>query len=131
MQFTLAAVVACLAASVSAVPSSIAAKRTAPSVTLSLINDQSGRNANAAIVADGGANHISQLFHGSAVDDMTANHDILATSAQLIAFPQGIECTLDLGATAFYFDDQATFVRLVQNINDPLNLSSAVFSCFV
>ena len=68
-----------------------AAQPSPPTVTLQLANDISGRNANKVITAAGNRYALSSLFAGTAVDN---NGQIEASSAQLVAFPNHVQCAI-------------------------------------
>ena len=133
MQFTIAAVFA-LAAAVSAAPSTIPAKRTVPSVTISLSNDASGANGAATILADGNPNQVQTLFQNSPLFVPQINDEILATSAQLTSFPQGVSCIFqNAGKTFATLNVDTSFVEFSTPNPQliPTRLSGTVLICEV
>ena len=78
MKSTLALVFGLFAASIYAAPAAVDA-RTGSDVTVSLINDQSGANAQVTISADGSDQSIKDLFGNTAIG---ATGNVLASSAQ-------------------------------------------------
>jgi hypothetical protein len=120
------AVCSLLVASVAAAPLEA---RTAPSVTFSLANDQSGANAAASFPADGTSRTIASLFGTSSV---ASNGHVWATSAQLTAFPQTITCALtNNGVTIADLSAERTFADVDGNPNAaiPVDLTGALINC--
>lgn len=83
-----------------------------PPVTLSLINDQTGQSATTTVIADGSRSSLAQLFRNSNIDN---NGRILASSAQLIDFVQGLFCVFQKGNIIIPINDEKTFVRFDQS----------------
>jgi hypothetical protein len=73
--------------STSATPSATAF----PEITIRIYNDETGANAAATVLADGSSHDISDLFHGSAIDN---NGNIVGTSAQLVKFLDSTKCAM-------------------------------------
>jgi hypothetical protein len=67
-----------------------------PSVTIQLANDLTGANAAAKLPADGAFHAIADLFDYTPinVNDSSGEARIIASSAQLIQFPQGVFCII-------------------------------------
>ncbi|KAJ6032613.1 hypothetical protein N7540_003345 [Penicillium herquei] len=128
MQFSITLLALLPAALVSAVPVD---SRTLPEVTFSLSNDQSGANAGATFLADGYDRWISDLFKGTSV---AAGGNVLASSGQLTAFPQNINCVLkNNGNYLTTLTTQNTFVDIDGNpaVSTPINLNGATINCHV
>ncbi|USP77247.1 uncharacterized protein yc1106_04521 [Curvularia clavata] len=89
MQFTTAIAATILAFSASA--SAAAVSIPIPQITLRIFNDQTGRNADTTVSADGIAVSIPSRFAGSAIDN---NGNIIGTSAQLVQFQDNTKCQL-------------------------------------
>ncbi|KAH7113252.1 hypothetical protein B0J11DRAFT_562232 [Dendryphion nanum] len=88
MQFTIALAATLFVSAINAVPIS-GSSDTIPNITISLINDRTGANAQATVRGDGLARNIPDLFRGTAIDQ---NGQYLATSAQLIGFTEHTRC---------------------------------------
>ncbi|KAI9035213.1 uncharacterized protein KD926_004277 [Aspergillus affinis] len=98
-------------------------------VTVSLANDQSGANAGVQFAADGADRSIFALYGGTAVG---AGGIVLASSAQLTAFPQTINCVIkNNGVTIATLTAQKTFADLDGNPNVvvPVNLNRGIINC--
>ncbi|PLB46348.1 hypothetical protein P170DRAFT_362060 [Aspergillus steynii IBT 23096] len=114
-----------LAASVFAAP----VEERALQVTVSLANDQSGANAGVQFPADGNNRSIRTLYGNTPVG---AGGTVLASSAQLTAFPQTINCVIrNNGAVIATLTAQRTFADLDGNPNAaiPVNLNGGVINC--
>jgi hypothetical protein len=115
-----------LAVAVSAGPVDI---RQPSQVTFALSNDQTGAYASAPFLADGTDKPIYNLFAGTSV---AAGGKVLASSAQLTAFPQTISCVLkNNGATITTLTAQHTYFDLDGNpsVSIPVNLNGATINC--
>ncbi|KAL5358581.1 hypothetical protein BJX96DRAFT_45217 [Aspergillus floccosus] len=100
-------------------------------VTVALSNDRSGAYAGVSIPADGTDKSISALYGGTSVG---ASGSVLATSAQLAAFPPTIKCVIvNGGATIATLTAQKTYADLDGNpaVANPVNLSNGVLRCSV
>ena len=120
------AICSLLVASVAAAPLEA---RDAPSVTFALSNDNSGAYAGVPFAADGTDKTISSLFGATSV---ASNGQVWATSAQLTAFPQTINCVLkNNGATLTTFTASHTYFDLDGNPSAaiPVDLTAAVINC--
>ncbi|KAK1141033.1 hypothetical protein N8T08_009606 [Aspergillus melleus] len=114
-----------LAASVYSAP----LEERAPQVTVSLANDQPGANAGVQFAADGTDRSIFALYGGTPVG---AGGTVLASSAQLTAFPQTINCVIrNNGVPIATLTAQKTFADLDGNPNTaiPVNLNNGVINC--
>jgi hypothetical protein len=122
MKSFIAAAVALLATSVTAVPLTA---RQPPDITFSLINDLSGASLQSTIPADSNIHSFADLF-GS-------NTPILASSAQLVNFPQGLFCCITdaSGKVLARLNFMQTFVDLDGNPNKaiPQDLSADGIQC--
>ncbi|KAJ5741198.1 hypothetical protein N7493_001070 [Penicillium malachiteum] len=128
MQFSITLLSLLPAALVSAVPLE---SRTLPEVTFSLSNDQSGANAGATFPVNGYDRSISDIFKGTSV---AASGNVLASSAQLTAFPQNINCVLkNNGNYIATLTAQNTYVDIDGNpaVSTPINLNGATINCHV
>jgi hypothetical protein len=97
MIFSVISSLALLATSVVALPSGFEARQSPNEITFTIINDQSGAQAAATIPIDGTTWGFESLFGTSS---LASNGQILATSSQLIAFPQGVDCIIFQSAKA-------------------------------
>ncbi|KAJ6095971.1 hypothetical protein N7486_006717 [Penicillium sp. IBT 16267x] len=98
-------------------------------VTFALSNDQTGAYAGATFLTDGTDKHLSNLFARTSVG---AGGNVIATSGQLTAFPQTINCVLkNNGATITTLTAQHTYVDIDGNpsASIPVNLNSATINC--
>lgn len=128
MKSTFAAALALFAAAASAAP---AVPRGFPTVTIQFANDQTGHNANVAVVANGNQNYVSTLFAGTSID---INGRIIATSAQLTQFVQGTNCVVASGLTAIAdLTTDHTFADLDGNPNAavPTDVTGDTIVCHI
>ncbi|KAE8375286.1 hypothetical protein BDV26DRAFT_268220 [Aspergillus bertholletiae] len=126
MKTTFAVILSALTASISAVPLEA---RQAQQVTFALSNDQSGAYAGVTFPADGTDKSIKALYGGTSVG---ASGSVLASSAQLTAFPQSIHCTLwNNGVALGTFTADHTYVDLDGNpaVAIPVNLDGGIINC--
>lgn len=91
MIFSVISSLALLATSVAALPSGFVARQSPNEITFTITNDQSGAQAAATVPIDGSVATFENLFGASA---LASNGQILASSSQLIAFPQGVDCII-------------------------------------
>jgi hypothetical protein len=115
-----------LAVAVSAGPVDV---RQPHQVTFALSNDQTGAYAGATFLADGNDKTIVSLFGSTSVG---AGGKVQASSAQLTAFPQTINCVLkNNGAIIATLTAQHTYVDLDGNpgISTPVNLNGGSINC--
>ncbi|KAA8651142.1 hypothetical protein EYZ11_009427 [Aspergillus tanneri] len=114
-----------LAASVTAVPLETQPPK---QVTVALSNDQSGAYAGVAFAADGTDRGIPALYKGTPVDK---EGNILASSAQLTAFPQTIKCVIkNNGVPIATLTAQNTYANLNPKSGPvPVNLNNGVINC--
>lgn len=103
MKSTVALVVALLAANTLAMPTSF------PCITVSVINDVNGSNAQATVLANGVPNSIPDLFRHSNIDD---HGSIFATSAQLVQFVENAFCSFNEDDHIFPINGRSTFLDL-------------------
>ncbi|ORY03031.1 hypothetical protein BCR34DRAFT_605359 [Clohesyomyces aquaticus] len=131
MKFTLAIASTLFATAITAAPSAIQARNGKyPEATVSVINDITGAHAPITLGADGSEHRVGDLFTGTPIDNAGT---ILATSAQLTMFPQGVECSFYLpGGKPIILDSQAhTFAQLDGNPDAACTvvLNDFIFSC--
>lgn len=115
-----------LAIAVSAGPIDV---RSQPQVTFALSNDQTGAYAGKTFSADGTDKPLSSLFAGTSVG---ASGQVVATSGQLTAFPQSINCVLkNHGAAITTLTAQNTYIDLDGNpsVSIPVNMNSGTINC--
>lgn len=127
MKFTLATVLPFLAVTSAA---SFEVRQSNP-VTVALSNDQSGAQAGVTLQADGTDKTIPSLFGSTSVG---AGGTVKASSVQLTAFPQSINCAItNNGAILARLTAQTTYVDLDGNpgASVPINLNNAVINCRV
>ncbi|KAK6515953.1 hypothetical protein TWF281_004544 [Arthrobotrys megalospora] len=127
MKSTIAIIFSVFATAIIAAP----AGTTFPSVTVSLANDLSGANGHATIEANGQDRSISQLFKNTPVG---TNGHVVASSAQLTNFPQGVFCIIKKGdAPIGILNFRRTFADLDGNPHTaiPQNLDGAILNCQV
>ncbi|KAF3914290.1 hypothetical protein ABW20_dc0101587 [Dactylellina cionopaga] len=127
MKSTIAIFFSFFAAAITAAPTGT----TFPSVTVSLSNDLSGANGIATIEANGVDRYISELFGNTPVG--TGGY-VVASSAQLTNFPQGVFCIIKKGdAPVGILNFMRTFADLDGNPNAaiPQNLDGAILNCQV
>lgn len=120
-----AVVFSLLAASVYAAP----VEERALQVTVALSNDQTGANAGVQFAADGTNKSIRTLYGGTSVG---AGGIVRASSAQLTAFPQTINCVIrNNGVVIATLNAQRTFADLDGNPNaaTPVNLNNGIINC--
>ncbi|KAB8258562.1 hypothetical protein BDV32DRAFT_151192 [Aspergillus pseudonomiae] len=126
MKTTFAVIISILTASISAAPLEA---RQSNDVTVALSNDQSGAYAGVKFPADGTDKSIKALYGGTSVG---ASGSVLASSAQLAAFPQTIHCVIkNNGAVIATLDAQHTFADLDGNpaAATPVNLDHGIVNC--
>jgi hypothetical protein len=129
MQFTITIVSALFAATAFALP---APQNTAANtVTISFINNQSGAHAAVTAPLDGSEVNLYNVLTGSPVG---VPDQVKATSAQLIAYPQNVDCTITdiTGALVGQLTATHTYVNLAGNpvVGTTLvNLDGAVLNC--
>lgn len=130
MIFSVISSLALLATSVAAMPSGFVARQNTNKITFTIINDQSGAQAAATVPIDGSVDTFEGLFGTSS---LASNGKILATSSQLIAFPQGFECTIfkSTNNVLGYFTPEHTYIDLDGNPNAaiPVDVSGYSISC--
>ena len=125
MKSSFAVLVGLFAATISAAPA------ITTTVTVQLTNDLTGASGTTTVVADGTERSISSLFGNSGI---AVNGQVLATSAQLTAFPQGVFCIIqNAGQNVGIFNFKKTFADLDGNPDAaiPQNLSGAILNCQV
>lgn len=119
------ALVAFFSASLSASP----IKFTPPSVTVSVINGITGYSAQATVPADGTVFTVPDLFQNSDIDE---RGQILATSAQLIQFVEGVFCSFNRDTTVVPLNPTTTFTILnAEDVTSPALLNDVTFQCQV
>ena len=128
MQFTLATI-ALFAASAFALPATQAAP--VATATISFINDQSGAHAPIVAPLDGTTVNLYNALTGTPVG---VPNQVLASSAQLIAYPQNVDCTIkNLGGTVLgELTARKTYVKLnaaLPNTPALVNLAGATMQC--
>jgi hypothetical protein len=97
------------------------------SVQLSIINDMSGANANAAVPANNTPQKISVLFAGTSISQ---NGNVLASSLQLIRFKDNSYCYLSQnGATIATLTGRQTFFDLYPNSAQTVDITAATVTC--
>lgn len=84
------------------------ASKPIPQITVSLINDQTGMNAQATIPANGAIFAISDLFANTRVDDVGC---VFASSAQLIRFVDNVFCVFQVNHITIPINDKWTFIN--------------------
>jgi hypothetical protein len=103
---------------------------TSQTVTVSFSNDQTGRNAPITAPLDGTVISISSYLANSPLYN---NGQVAASSAYLVAFPQGAACAITAadGHIITNLNDQKTFVDLDGNPNAaiPVSLNGATLTC--
>lgn len=101
----------------------------APRITLSLINDITGLNDTATVVADGSFNTIQNMFENSKLD---SDGEIIATSAQLDTPIPDVSCAFHYLDARIPINSTITFVDQ-KDFNDitAVSLSNAnyLFQC--
>jgi hypothetical protein len=97
-------------------------------VTLQLANDFTGANIGKVIPADGSRHQISEFFAGSPVD---SNGDILASSAQLTAFPTHVQCAIFKDKLITVLTPERTYADLDGDSSklSTVSLSGAYIEC--
>lgn len=127
MKFNLALLATIFGSTISAAPT-LSSRDTVPSITISISNDQTGRNAAVTVPGDGIARNIPDLFRGTAVDQDGA---ITGTSAQLIQFADNTRCFFQNVNVIINLNGRATYVDL-DNQSDaviPVNLNGFNLQC--
>lgn len=117
-----------LAASVSAAPIQ---SRQPQRVTVALSNDQTGAYAGKTFPADNTDKRIQELFGSTSVG---GGGHVQATSAQLTAFPENINCLIKKsGLTVATLTAEETYVDLDGNPSTaiPVDLSHDTINCHV
>ena len=98
------------------------------SVQLSVINDQSGANANAPVPTNNSPQSISALFKGTSVS--TSDGKILASSLNLIRFKDNSYCYVTKnGATIATLTGRQTFFDFVPNSSQTVDITAATITC--
>lgn len=130
MIFSIISSLALLATSVTALPSGFVARQNPNEITFTIINDQSGAQAAATVPIDGSVASFQTLFGTSS---LASNGQILATSSQLIAFPQGVDCIIFQSAKAVigHLTPSHTYIDLDGNPNAaiPVDVSGDSITC--
>ncbi|EED15886.1 conserved hypothetical protein [Talaromyces stipitatus ATCC 10500] len=130
MKFSIASSLTLLATSVAALPSGFVARQSYDNITFTIINDQTGAQAAATVLIDGIPNGFQDLFGSS---PLASNGKILATSTQLIAFPQGVDCAITNSAQAVvgHLTPSHTWLDLDGNPNAaiPVDVSGDSITC--
>jgi hypothetical protein len=121
---------ALLATCATALPNSKAARQGPPEVTFALSNDQTGHHASATVPANGDTFIFSSLFGDSV---LASDGQVLASSGQLTAFPQGVDCGLENyeGDWVTALTPENTYVDLDGNPNvaTPVDVAGYTISC--
>ncbi|KAF2119431.1 hypothetical protein BDV96DRAFT_684030 [Lophiotrema nucula] len=127
MKTTFAAVALLFGAAIAA-PASTKSSQDGTQIKVSVINDQSSRNADATVAADGVANPIRDLFAKTAVD---ANGRIIASSAQLIQFVDNVTCCFSKNGQLIPITGRLTFADLDGNkgVAIPVDITDFTFEC--
>lgn len=130
MIFSVISSLALLATSVVALPNGFVARQNPNEITFTIINDQSGAQAAATIPIDGSTRGFESLFGTSR---LASNGQILATSSQLIAFPQGVDCVINDSTQGVvgYLSPSHTYIDLDGNPNAaiPVDVSGDSITC--
>jgi hypothetical protein len=82
-------------------------KPVVPQITVSLANDQTGTSAQATILADGTVFRIPELFANTNIDNANM---VVASSAQLTSFVEGVFCVFWEGDRAIAINNEQTFI---------------------
>lgn len=91
-----------------------------PQISISVINDVTGKNAIATISADGRFQNVSDLFKNSAIDEQGR---ILASSAQLVGFVENVFCSFNNEDIIIPLNNEVTFAGLGRNPASALSLT--------
>ena len=100
-------------------------------LTVQLSNDKTGATGSATIQANGVDQSVVALFGNTPVG---AGNHVVASSAQLTNFPQGVFCIIKQGETPVgILNFKKTFADLDGNpdVATPVNLDGAVLNCQV
>lgn len=128
--FSITSSLALFAISAVALPTTLTTRQSSSQLTFTIINDQTGAQAAATIPIDGTSHTFESLFGSS---PLASNGEILATSSQLIAFPQVFDCAIINSAQApvGYFNPSHTYVDLDGNPNAavPVDVSGDSITC--
>ena len=100
-----------------------------PYITLSVINDLTGHNAQATIPANRTIFPLVELFRNSSIN---INSYILATSAQLIQFARRVSCSLKRDNIEVSLNNRKTFTVLnAEDTTTAADVSYVTFQCHV
>ncbi|KAF9737148.1 hypothetical protein PMIN06_001908 [Paraphaeosphaeria minitans] len=91
MQFTMATISALFAATACALPAAQGSSAPA-TATVSFINDQTGAHAPVVAPLDGTVINLYNVLTGTPVG---VPNQVIASSAQLINYPQNVDCTIN------------------------------------
>jgi hypothetical protein len=119
-----------IALTVAFLATTIAAAPAPAQVQVQLANDQSGANANAQVLADGQPKSVKALYGNTSVG---RSGSVIASSAQLTAFPQGTFCVIANQGRSTNLNYRQTFADLDGNPDKsvPVNLDTATITCHV
>lgn len=101
----------------------------APTATISFSNDQTGAHAPVVAPIDGTVINLYDVLTGTPIGVPV---QVLASSAQLVAFPQNVDCTItDINGNVIgTLTAQHTYVDLDgTNTAVPINLAGATLEC--
>jgi TPP-dependent trihydroxycyclohexane-1,2-dione (THcHDO) dehydratase len=98
-----------------------------PQITVSLTNDQTGKSAQATVLANGTVFTIPELFANTNIDNANM---IVASSAQLTSFAVGVFCVFREGDRTIAINDEQTFISFDSDRPGALvNLDNVTFQC--
>jgi hypothetical protein len=130
MKSFIVASAALLATCATALPNPMAARHAPPEVTFALSNDQTGHYASATVPINGDTITFSSLFGDSV---LASDGHVLASSGQLTAFPQGVNCGLENyeGHWVTALTPENTYVDLDGNpgVATPVDVTGYTISC--
>ncbi|KAK7189715.1 uncharacterized protein CC84DRAFT_1176709 [Paraphaeosphaeria sporulosa] len=120
MQFTIATISALFAATSCALPAAQGA-----TATVSFINDQTGAHAPVVAPLDGTVINLYNVLIGTPVG---VPNQVIASSAQLIDYPQNVDCTINgiNGGQLGQLNARQTYVLLKSG---GINLDGATMMC--
>ena len=128
MQFTIATISALFAATAFALPAPQGSSAPVTAI-ISFINDQSGAHAPVTAPLDGSVINLYNVLTGSPIG---VPNQVFASSVQLIAYPQNVDCTVnDINGNQIA---QLTATHTYANLNTPasnhlVNLDGATVEC--
>jgi hypothetical protein len=102
-------------------------KPVVPHITVSLANDQTGTSAQATVLANGTVSTIPELFANTDIDHANT---VVASSAQLTSFVEGVFCVFRENDRAIAINNKQTFIFFdTDRPGAVVKLNNVTFQC--